>query len=97
MSGKSISTKDVQHMASLARLEITQETTELFAPQFADILSYMDTLAHVDTANIEPLYSPVTHESAVREDVANNKALRQDVLANSPKENEQYFVVPRIV
>ncbi len=97
MSDKNISIEDVQHMASLAKLEITEETTKLFATQFADILSYMDTLSPIDTQNIEPLYSPVTFDASLREDVAHNKAERKDVLSNSPKEDEQYFVVPRIV
>ncbi len=97
MSGKNIDINDVQHMASLARLDITAETSELFASQFADILSYMDTLAHVDTNGVEPLYSPVFHDGVLREDVARNRAKPQDVLSNSPKDDEQYFVVPRIV
>ncbi len=97
MSGKNIDINDVQHMARLARLDITTETTELFATQFANILSYMDTLAHVDTNGVEPLYSPIFHEGVLRSDVANHKAKREDVLSNSPKEDEQYFVVPRIV
>ncbi len=97
MSGKNISLNDVQHMASLARLNVNDETAKLFAAQFADILSYMDTLAHEKTDDVEPLYSPVWHEGMLREDVAQNRATRGDVLSNSPKEHEQYFVVPRIV
>ncbi len=97
MSGKNINLNDVQHMASLARLDISAETAELFTKQFTDILVYMDTLAHVDTSQVEPLYSPVFHDGVCREDMANNESKRQDVLSNSPKDNEQYFVVPRIV
>ncbi len=97
MSNKTINIEDVQRMATLARLEITDETKALFAGQFADILNYMDVLAHVDTDNIEPLYSPIVHEGILREDVAQNKAKRAEVLSNAPRDDEQYFIVPRIV
>ncbi len=92
-----ISAKDVQRMASLARLDVDEATQELFAKQFADIISYMDVLAEVDTTNVEAMYSPSLHATPLREDVANNKADRQDVLRNAPNTDGQYFIVPRIV
>ncbi len=100
-----ISIQDVQKMATLARLDISTETQELFAAQFANILSHMNTLAQVNTDDVEPLYSPVLHSSALRPDVIQNaaqhmSALRaqpDDILANAPDREGQYFRVPRIV
>ncbi len=92
-----ITTKDVQHMAALARLEIAPQTQEIFANQFADILNYMDVLAKVDTQGVEPMYSPSLHESAVREDVVKPSFTTAEVLGNAPQKDEQYFIVPRIV
>ncbi len=97
MSSKSIDIKDVEHMANLARLEISSERSKLFASQFGNILSYMDALSLVETKDVEPLYSPITFDATLREDVTTNKADRSEVLSNSPKADEQYFVVPRIV
>ncbi len=92
-----ISTKDVERMASLARLNIDQETKELFAKQFADIINYMDILAEVDTSKAEAMYSPALHATPMREDEAKQRATRQEVLSNAPQTDGQYFVVPRIV
>ncbi len=93
----SITIKDVQNMANLARLDIDEPTQELFAKQFADILAYMDILSAVETDNIEPLYSPVLHTAFLREDSTCKKAQRDEVLANAPLSDGQYFTVPRIV
>ncbi len=93
----SITPQDVQRMASLARLRIDEPTQELFAKQFADIISYMDILAEVDTQGIEAMYSPSEHPTPLREDAACNEPKRAAVLSNAPKTDGQYFVVPRIV
>ena len=92
-----ITQEDVRHMAQLARLDIDDSTQDLFTRQFADILTYMDALGQVDTSNVEPLYSPAQHVGPLRPDAAHNKRERQDVLANAPEKDEEYFVVPRIV
>ncbi len=93
----SISIDDVQSMAKLARLNLDDDTEKLFAKQFADIINYMNVLSEVDTENVQPLYSPATHNTPLRPDEAHAKCTRQDVLQNSPSQDEQYFVVPRIV
>ncbi len=92
-----VTMEDVQKMARLARLDISQETQELFAGQFADILGHMNTLTQVDTEGVEPLYSPVLHGDVTREDVALRRACPDDVLGNAPLRDGQYFQVPRIV
>lgn len=97
MSEKTISQADVAHMATLSRLHISPDEQALFARQFGDILAYMDVLAEVDTTGIEPLYSPVQHEGALREDEARHLRSREAVLANAPHGDGEYFVVPRIV
>ena len=92
-----ITRDDVRHMAQLARLDVDEATQDMFARQFGDILTYMDTLSRVDTTGVEPLYSPALHAGPVRPDVAQNRRQREDVLANAPEQNGEYFVVPRIV
>lgn len=95
-----ISSDDVIKMASLARLHVDAPTQERFARQFGDILQYMDVLRGVDTEGVEPLYSPVQHETATRPDVArshDSAPHRAEVLANAPHKDDTYFVVPRVV
>lgn len=85
------------HMATLSRLMVDTEEEKLFARQFADILDYMDVLSKVDTSQIEPLFSPVQHQSITRDDEACNRREHEEVLANAPEADDQYFIVPRIV
>ena len=94
---KGIGSKEVAHMAQLSRLSVGEQEQALFARQLGDILGYMDVLAKVDTSAVEPLYSPVRHESAARQDVAVQVRTRQEVLANAPEADGEYFMVPRIV
>ena len=94
---KGIGSKEVAHMAQLSRLSVSEQEQALFARQLGDILGYMDVLAKVDTSAVEPLYSPVRHESAARQDVAVQVRTRQEVLANAPEGDGEYFMVPRIV
>ena len=92
-----ISQDVVAHMATLSRLAVSDEEKALFASQLGDILAYMDVLAQVDTSAVEPLYSPVSHATPMREDSPERKRRREDILANAPEHDEDYFIVPRIV
>lgn len=94
---KNISQDVVAHMAQLSRLAVSDEEKALFSRQFGDILAYMDVLAQVDTSAVEPLYSPVSHATPMRDDQPERKRRREDVLGNAPEHDEDYFIVPRIV
>jgi aspartyl-tRNA(Asn)/glutamyl-tRNA(Gln) amidotransferase subunit C len=87
----------VAEVARLARLTFTAEELERFAAQIGDILAYMDTLNSVDTAGIEPLYSPSGLAGVTREDVARQVNTRTETLANAPQTDGEFFIVPRIV
>ncbi|MDR2573062.1 MAG: Asp-tRNA(Asn)/Glu-tRNA(Gln) amidotransferase subunit GatC [Desulfovibrio sp.] len=88
---------DVLKMASLSRLQTDGEEQSLFARQFRDILDYMDTLASVDTEDVEPLYTPALHGGMPRDDVSVPGIGRGEALRNAPRRDGEYFIVPRIV
>ena len=91
-------TKDeAAKVAALARLSLDDDKLELFASQFQDILGYMDTLNELDTAGVDPLYSPARKETAYREDKARQIRSREEILANAPEQDGQFFIVPKIV
>lgn len=89
--------ENLAHLCTLARLAPDTATLNKFGEQCDDILAYMDTLAEVDTTGVEPLYSPVRHIEGVRLDEARKRRTRDEVLANAPESDGQFFVVPRIV
>ncbi|WP_045219131.1 Asp-tRNA(Asn)/Glu-tRNA(Gln) amidotransferase subunit GatC [Desulfonatronum thioautotrophicum] len=93
----SISTDDAAKVAGLARLNPAQEKIEQFANQFNDILDYMQKLNELDTSGVEPLYSPVTHETVFRDDEVRREYSREELLDNAPETDGKYFIVPRIV
>lgn len=91
-----ISREEVAHMAALSRLRVSDEEQKLFARQFGDILGYMDVLSTGEHREGDPLYSPVQHVPRPRGPAVNRRA-REEVLANAPEADGEYFIVPRIV
>lgn len=92
-----IAKADVAAMASLARLDLPDATMERFAGQLDQVLDYMAKLAELDTAGVEPLYSPVEQPAPLRPDEAVREFDRQDILANAPRSDGRFFIVPKIV
>jgi len=93
----SLDKKDFLHLCRLSRLEPDTSAQEEMAEQCSRILAYMEKLAEVDTDGVPPLYSPVIHESAFRDDVALRRRERKDILAGAPETDGSFFIVPRIV
>ncbi|WFS63617.1 Asp-tRNA(Asn)/Glu-tRNA(Gln) amidotransferase subunit GatC [Pseudodesulfovibrio thermohalotolerans] len=92
-----ISPEEVAKVARLSRLDLPEDKLELFAGQLGDILAYMDKLGELDTDAVEPLYSPVKHTTVLRRDEVRKDYKREEILANAPKQDGQFFIVPRIV
>lgn len=92
-----ISPEEVAKVARLSRLDLPQEKLELFAGQLGDILDYMDKLGELNTDDVEPLYSPVSHTTVLRKDEAKKDYTREEVLSNAPEQDGQFFIVPKIV
>ena len=67
---------DVRQVAKLAHLEISDAEVDLYTPQMADIVKYIEQLNELDTADIEPMLGGLTSEgkatATIREDVAGN-------------------------
>ncbi len=91
-----ISKDEVARVAALARLKCSDDQLELYARQLGDILQYMDTLNELETEGVEPLYSPIAHQRAFREDEARQESSREEVLSNAPETDGTYFIVPKV-
>ena len=92
-----ISKAEVEKVAELARLDLTDSEKSLFGEQLSHILSYVDQLQSVSTEGV-PLTSSVAElQSEWREDVVVPGLTVEEALANAPKSNEGLFVVPKIL
>src|SRR5689334_6204257 len=88
--------KLVKEIASLARLDLSQEETKTFVSQFKDILDYVSILNEVDTENVPPAYAASANKSVIREDRIEESIPTEDFLANAPKSKDGYVVIPRV-
>jgi len=88
--------KLVQEIASLARLDLTQQETEMFVSQFKDILDYVSILNEVDTENVPPAYLSPVNKTVIREDQIEESVPTNEFLSNAPQSKEDYVVIPRV-
>lgn len=91
-----ITIKDVEHVAKLARLALTEEEKVRFAEQIGNILDYFNQLKEVNTDNVEPMAQAIPKLNVMREDKVCAPCNRDKILANAPVEEDGYFKVPRI-
>ncbi len=88
---------DVEHVAYLARLGLTQEELARLEGQLNHILDQYAKLAELDTDAIPPTAQTIELENILREDVARPSMAPEDVLANAPQRDGDFFVVPAIL
>ena len=91
-----ITIKDVEHVAKLARLALSEEEKEKFAPQLNAVLEYVDELNEVDTTGVEPMAHSIKISNVMREDVVKQEFTREEMLQNAPEEEDGFFKVPKI-
>jgi aspartyl-tRNA(Asn)/glutamyl-tRNA(Gln) amidotransferase subunit C len=93
----SLSEKDVQYVAKLARLEVTAEEVAKYTQQLGNILQYVEQLNQLDTNSVEPLTHPLDVKNVFREDVVCPSLTQQEVLSNGPEVQSGHFRVPKIM
>ncbi|MCR6545729.1 Asp-tRNA(Asn)/Glu-tRNA(Gln) amidotransferase subunit GatC [Dehalobacterium formicoaceticum] len=92
-----ITIKDVEHVALLARLELSQEEKEMYTEQLNLILNHIDKLEELDTENVPPTAHVLSLQNVLREDEVYPSLERAAVLENGPNTEKGQFKVPRIV
>lgn len=92
-----ITIKDVEYIAHLSRLEITEEEKSQFAKELSDILEHVNRLSKINTDNVEPTYFAVDTKNVYREDVIKPSINREDVFAAAPSIESGGFKVPKII
>jgi aspartyl-tRNA(Asn)/glutamyl-tRNA(Gln) amidotransferase subunit C len=92
-----ISREEVEHVARLARLELTEAEKEMFTGQMDAILAYVDKLNELDTKGIIPTSHAVPMENAFREDEVTPSIGIDKALLNAPDRSDNFFRVPQVI
>lgn len=92
-----LSSKDVEYVARLARLEITDKDTEMFTAQLNDILGYIGKLNELDTTGVEPMTHAIAVTNAFRDDRIIDSIGTEKALANAPDGRGEFFRVPKVI
>ena len=91
-----ITIKDVEHVAKLARLELTEEEKEKFTGQLGAVLEYVNQMNEVDTSDVEPMAHAIDFSNVMREDVVVYEQTKEELMKNAPYEENGFFRVPKI-
>jgi aspartyl-tRNA(Asn)/glutamyl-tRNA(Gln) amidotransferase subunit C len=92
-----IGVKDVEYVARLARLTLTDEERDEFAVQLNEILTYMDTLNELDTKEVKPTSHVIPVRNVFRPDEVRESLPREPSLGNAPEAEKGFYKVPRII
>ena len=92
-----ITMRDVEHVARLSRLALTDQEKERMRRELDGILSYIDKLRALDTANVLPTSHAVPMTNVMREDEPRPSLAQDEMLANAPERSGEFFRVPKII
>jgi aspartyl-tRNA(Asn)/glutamyl-tRNA(Gln) amidotransferase subunit C len=92
-----ISRDEVQHVARLARLHLTDDELERMREQLDAILAYIDKLRQLDVEGVEPTSHAVPLVDVMRDDALAPCLTQDEALANAPDRADEFFRVPRII
>lgn len=88
---------DVEYVANLARLALTDAEKEKMTEELSSILAYIDKLSQLDTQDVEPLAHVFPVTNVFREDVCRESIAIEEALRNAPDSEERFFKVPGIL
>jgi aspartyl-tRNA(Asn)/glutamyl-tRNA(Gln) amidotransferase subunit C len=88
---------EVEKIALLSRLLLSDEEIERMTVQLSDLLAYMELLGEVDTTNVEPMVHAQETANVFRDDAARPSLDREQALANAPHRDEECYLVPAVL
>jgi len=87
----------IKHISKLARISVDDKKIDSLAKDLSSIFKFIEQLNELNTDNAEPLSSILNEPLRLRKDVINDGKIREKILKNSPKKNEEFFVVPKVI
>jgi len=92
-----ITKREVEHVARLARLELSEGEKEVFTKQLNNILAYVEKLNELDTKDIEPTSHVLPIKNVFKEDKVKEALPREKALSNAPDKTAEFYRVPKII
>jgi aspartyl-tRNA(Asn)/glutamyl-tRNA(Gln) amidotransferase subunit C len=92
-----ISRQEVDHVAKLARLELSDQEKEKLTDQLSNILTYVEKLNELDTRGVEPTAHVLDINNVMRSDVSEESLTQERALANAPEKAAGHYKVPKII
>ncbi len=92
-----IDLKTIKHISKLSRISVDDAKANKLAGDLNSIFDFIEKLNELNTDNVEPLTSVAETTLKLRNDEVKSENIRDQILKNSPEENEDFFVVPRVV
>ena len=92
----SVTVKDVEYVAALARLSLDDSEKQMFTHQLNEILAYVEQLNRLDTSKVKPLDHVIDLTDVMRDDAVTPSLRREDALRNAPDATEKFFRVPSV-
>ncbi len=88
---------NIEDVALLARLKLTDEEKALFSSQLGKVIGYIDSLNELNTGDVEPTSHVLPLKNVFRDDKVCPSLKREKILKNAPESRDGFFRVPRII
>ena len=93
----SIDLKTIKHISKLSRISVDEQKAEKLTKDLNSIFDFKEKLNELKTDNVQPLTSIAETTLKLRPDEIKSENLREQIIKNSPENNEDYFVVPKVI
>ena len=93
----SLDKEKIKHVAKLARISVNEAKVDSLTKDLNSIFKFIEQLNELNTDKVEPLTSIAETKLRLRKDKILSENIRDEILKNSPKDNKDYFVVPKVV
>ena len=92
-----IDLKTVKHISKLSRISVNEEKAKRLEKDLNSIFKFIEKLNELNTSNVSPLTSIADTILQLRKDEIKSSNIRDQILKNSPEDNKDFFVVPKVV
>ena len=93
----SIDLKTIKHISKLSRISVDEQKAKKLVGDLNSIFEFIEKLNELKTENVEPLTSVAETTLKLRADEVKSNDIREQIIKNSPQDNEDYFVVPKVI